>query len=199
VRQARGRRGHGGRETTCPLSAPPRRSAIGHSRVAGAVGKACGGLIAAVNKIRLARIADRPATFARREVEQRATLHALDRRGRGFRGADARRLRKHQAQILALRRRPRLPGAWRAGTRRRRGPPRRQAETMDLADDGVTGDANFCGDLAAGQAGGDAVAQLFDPLRGPRGVSWRRSGRSRWDTRRVGWCGGRGIEHGTAS
>jgi hypothetical protein len=70
---------------------------------------------------------------------------------------------------------------------------------MDLADDGVAGNADLGGDLAAGQTGGDAVAQLFDPLRGPRGVSWRRSRPSRWDTRRVGWCGGRGIEHGRAS
>ena len=170
LRHARGKRGHGAGKQF-PLSAPPRRSAIGHSRVAGAVGEARDGLVAAVGEIRLARIADRPATFARREIEQRAALHALDRRRLDFRAGHARGLRKHQAQELALRRRPRRPDAWRAGTRRRRGPPRRQAEAMDLADDGVTGDADLGGDLAAGQTGGDAVAQLFDPLRGPRGVS----------------------------
>jgi hypothetical protein len=35
---------------------------------------------------------------------------------------------------------------------------------MDFADDGVTGDADFGGNLAAGQTGGDTIAQLFDPL-----------------------------------
>ena len=128
-------------------------------------------LIAAIGEIGRARIADRPAAFARREVEERAALHALHRHRFACLAADAGRRRKHQAQKLALRRGPRLPGAWRAGTRRRRGPPRRQAETMDLADDGVTGDADLSGDLAAGQTGGDAVAELFDPLGGPRGVS----------------------------
>jgi hypothetical protein len=38
---------------------------------------------------------------------------------------------------------------------------------MDFADDGVAADANFGSDLAAGQPGDDAVAELLDALRSP--------------------------------
>ena len=38
---------------------------------------------------------------------------------------------------------------------------------MDLADDGIAGDADFGGDLAARQTVDDAGAELFDALRRP--------------------------------
>jgi hypothetical protein len=40
---------------------------------------------------------------------------------------------------------------------------------MDFADDCVPADADLGGDLAAGQAGDDTVAELLDALRGPGG------------------------------
>jgi hypothetical protein len=39
---------------------------------------------------------------------------------------------------------------------------------MDFADDGVAGDADLGGDLTAGQARADKVAELRDALRIPR-------------------------------
>ena len=50
---------------------------------------------------------------------------------------------------------------------RPRGPFRRQPEAVDLADDGIAGDADLGGDLAAGKSGKDKVAELRDALRSP--------------------------------
>ena len=38
---------------------------------------------------------------------------------------------------------------------------------MNFADDGVSTDADFGGDLTASQSGDDAAFELLDPLRGP--------------------------------
>ena len=58
----------------------------------------------------------------------------------------------------------------------------RQAQAMELADDGIARDADLGGDLAAGHSRGDVFLELVHALRGPgcscRG-SCRRSGRSR--------------------
>jgi hypothetical protein len=104
-----------------------------------------------------------------RDLEQRATLRAVDRRRRGS-GVlgDAGRFRADQAQQPGRRREPRVPDARRAGARRgTRGPRRRQAEAVDFADDGVPGDADLGGDLTAGQTGDDTVPELLDTLRSP--------------------------------
>ena len=119
-------------------------------------------VIPAEGKIRVSRIIDRPATTALRELEQRAALRALDWRLDGW------RLRVHQAQEWALGKKPRAPVAWRAIPRRpARGPPRRQAEAMDFADDGIAGDADLVGDLTAGQSRIDKSSELLNPLLGP--------------------------------
>src|SRR5580693_1296233 len=115
------------------------------------------------------RIADRPMALVLRDLDQRAALCAVDlcRVCDGV-ADDAGRLRADQAQQSARRRHPRVPGAWRARTRRgTRGPRWRQAEAVNLADDGVAGDADLGGDLTAGQAGADAVPELLDALRSP--------------------------------
>src|SRR5580700_9726509 len=115
------------------------------------------------------RIADWPMALVWRDLEQRAALRALDRCQFGgcvFDGAGG--LRADQAQQPAMRRVPRVPGAWRARTRRgTRGPRWRQAEAVDFADDGVPGHADLGGDLTAGQAGADTVPELLDALRCP--------------------------------
>src|SRR5580704_5064705 len=115
------------------------------------------------------RIADWPMALVLRDLEQRAALRALDRcQFGGCVGRNAGRLRADQAQQPAMRRDPRVPGAWRARTRRgTRGPRWRQAEAVDFADDGVAGNADLGGDLTAGQAGADAVPELLDALRSP--------------------------------
>src|SRR5205807_9004022 len=71
-------------------SAPPRREAVGHAGVSGAVRQAWMGVVAAEGKVLVARIVERPAALALRELEQRAALRAFDWRQRdGRRVADA--------------------------------------------------------------------------------------------------------------
>src|SRR5580704_3049227 len=64
---------------------------------------------------------------------------------------------------------PRAVGARRAGARRsaRGGPPRRKAETVEFADHGIAGDADFSGDPAARKAAAGEVAELLKALRSP--------------------------------
>src|SRR5205085_12130035 len=110
-----------------------------------------------------------PAAVAARGLGERAALRAFDRGLRdGCRVADAGCLRIDEVQQTALGKRPRAPVAWRALARRSaRGPPRREAEAVDLADDGVAGDADLVGDLAAGQSRIDIASKLLDPLLRP--------------------------------
>jgi len=133
----------------------------------GAVGKARDSLVATEHHRRRIAIAERPAAFAWRNLDERARIGAVDRRG-GRRFGNARCLRVYQAQELALRRNPGAAVARRARARRRpRGPRRRKAEAVDFADHRVTTDPDLGGDLAARQACDDEISQLFDPLRGP--------------------------------
>ena len=150
-------------------SAPPRRGPISHAGVARAVGEARGRGVAAKPKIRGTGIADRPAALAPRQLEQRATLRAVDWYGlTGNSVGGACRVGVQQAQELALRRKRRAPDAWRASPRRRSlRTPRPQAKAMDFADDGVPRDADFGGNLTAGQARDDKVSKLLDALRIP--------------------------------
>jgi hypothetical protein len=99
------------------------------------IGKTGDRLVAAEEKIRIARIANRPAAFALRGGNQRAALRRIDRSkaGIGFVGEAGGRSKQPQETRLRV---PRPPDAWRASTRRRcRGPPRPDAEAMDFADD----------------------------------------------------------------
>ena len=59
------------------LSAPPRRHPIGHAGMTGAIGEAPDRFVAAIGKIRRARIADRPVAFALRQFEERAALRRV--------------------------------------------------------------------------------------------------------------------------
>ena len=65
------------------LCAPPRRQPVGHAGVARAIGEARGRLVSAKCEIRGAGIADWPAAFPLRQLEQRATLRAVDWYGLG--------------------------------------------------------------------------------------------------------------------
>ena len=134
-----------------------------------AVREARNRLVAAKGKVRRAGIADRPAAVALRQLEKRAALRAVDRLGGKHCAVGVtRHVGVDEPQKRPLRRDPRAPGAGRARPpRRSRGPPRRKAKAVDFADDGVTGDADFGGDLTACEPCHDAVSELFDALRSP--------------------------------
>ena len=77
--------------------------------MAGAVGEAGNGLVPAKDKNRAAVIADRighrPAAFSRRELEERAALRALDRRGfirKKHEGFSEEALQQYQTEIETL-------------------------------------------------------------------------------------------------
>jgi hypothetical protein len=160
------------------LRAPP-RDAIGHTRVAGAVGKSSNRVVPAKRKSGGVAVAHRPAARARGKLEQRAGPGAFDGRGRGdigrvCIGGAVRRstISEDQSQKLTLRRERRTPCARRVfacGSRRepRHGPTGCQAKPVNFADDGVAADADLGGDLAAAQTCRDAGSELFDPLWGP--------------------------------
>jgi len=95
-------------------------------------------------------------------------LRAVDCHSREdcIRGDRGRLTDKTQQRALAAK--PRPPEARRARPiRHGRGSPRPQAKAVDFADHGVAGDADFGGDLAAGQPGADKAFELVDALRCP--------------------------------
>ena len=56
------------------VSAPRRRRAVGHVRMTEAISEAGDGVIAAEQKIRRCRIADRPAALMGIDIDQRARM-----------------------------------------------------------------------------------------------------------------------------
>jgi len=135
--------------------------------MADAVSEAGDRVIAAEQKIRRRRIADRPAALMRVDIDQRAGMRADNHHARH--DLIERNLGVSKPQQPPLRRSPRVPRARRAvRTRARtRGPPRRKAEPMNFADHRIARDADCGGDLAAGHAAADAAAQLLDAFSGP--------------------------------
>jgi hypothetical protein len=137
----------------------------------GTIGEAPDGFVAAKGKINRAgaadRIAERPAASILSQFKQRTAMRALDGHCSRVSG-DKRRFNRDQSQHLPVGRQPRALAALRAGARqRRRGPPRRQTEAMNFADDSIARDADLGGDLTAGQACVDIISELIDTLRRP--------------------------------
>jgi len=126
-----------------------------------AIGQSFDRFVAAEAEVRGARAADRPAALPLAELEQRAAAPIEDRDILGWRLWFRERRLKHlvlgghaQARALrapvSLRPRPRMPGSaplldLRGGYVARP----RQAQAVQLADDGVAGHADLAGYLAA--------------------------------------------------
>src|SRR5262249_33132347 len=125
-------------------------------------------IIAAEQKVRARRIADRPAALAVGDVDERARGRADDRRIQRHLFAE-RRARISEAQQMNLRRTP--PVAWAPwAALRLRGPPPRRRERMIFADDGFAAHPKGGAALATVHAGEKAALGLFDPRRRPRAV-----------------------------
>lgn len=151
-----------------PSGAASFSGSIRHPCVTNAVGETRNCLVAAKREVRLHRIPERPAALALRKFDERTRLRTVDSCAEHDRFAAIRRLRISKPEQPVLGRSPRAAGARRAILRlRTRGPPRRQPQPVNFADDGVSADPDLGSDRAAGQSGDDAVAELLDALRGP--------------------------------
>src|SRR5262249_57858980 len=120
-------------------------------------------IIAAEEKVRARRIADRPAALAVGDVDERARMQADDRRIERHLFAE-RRARISESQQMTLRGTPRVACARRAvccARSRTRGSLPGQAEPLNFADDSVTAHPNGDAQLATAHAGGEAGLGLF--------------------------------------
>ncbi len=152
---------------------------IGDARVSQAIGQPFDRLVPAEAEVLGARVADRPATLPLAKLEQRTSAPVVDGDvlGMGMRSGERRDqhlMPGEDVQARALR--PLSPCSLRA--RRPCGTPSlqlstdhvlgpRQAQAVHLADNGIAGDSDLAGDLAARKAGMKATLQQLDALRTP--------------------------------
>jgi hypothetical protein len=139
-------------------------------------------LIAAEQKVRARRIADRPAALAVGDIDERARMQARDHAIEHHLFAE-RRARKSEPQQMALGGTPRMASARRAVCCTRshtRGSLPRQTEPMNFADHGITAHPDSGADFAAGHARGEAALELRDAFRRP-GARCRNARRRRWN------------------
>src|SRR5215471_6095877 len=170
------------RSRASSLTHPPCRDGgrpIGDARVPRAIGQPFDRLVPAEAETFPTRVADRPTTLPLAELEQRTSAPVVDGDvlGTGLRSRERRDLHLmpgENVQAWALR----VPSPWSLRPRRPCGTPSlqlsadhvlrpRQAQAVHLADNGIAGDSDLAGDLAARKAGMKATLQQLDALRTP--------------------------------
>jgi len=153
----------------------PCRPSISEARMAGAVGQATDGCVAAKAEIVCCRIANGPAALARGKLDERAARGAVDR----FLRNGCLRERGLEDPTLRQDRRPPRP---RPGSDCGRcSAP--QMEAMDFSDDRVARQPDLAGNLPARKSSFDKAPQLIDTFGGP-GSGFRVHGMApRWSSR----------------
>src|SRR5580700_10250552 len=142
----------GAATVVCPrtrAAALPTSRPICNARVPQAIGQSFDWLVPAEAEVLGARLTDRPAAFPLAKLEQRASASVADRDD--FSSRLRPRERRHQHLMLGE--------DVRLGARKPDGTPllqlpadhilRPRSEAVHLADDGVAGDSDLAGDLAA--------------------------------------------------
>jgi len=139
--------------------------------MAGAIGQAVEGRVAAEAKIRKPRGADRPAASLLAQLEQRAAMSVWDRLVIGRRPWLAIQCLEH---LILQPWTPwhRFPAAFPhrillCGVSRLAASLARGVKAVELADDGVAAHPDFVGDLTAGEPGFKAAFQAFETFFGP--------------------------------